>query len=302
MFCASCGKNLPEEAGFCPACGSAVGETRDPPAVAAAPAARPRAGRVGAATVPAGSPPHSLTFDAKRWGRGDYVVGAAELVLFIALFLPWFSYNAGGFGPVSLSASALDAKGWMYLVFLVALGLMGYLILRAMWDGARPPLPHWQALTGATGLALLLTLLAFLTKPVGTSWSFGAYLGLVAAIVALVGSIIRGKEPEVLPAGGGAGPPSSHLPLAPPTVPQLGTPIPRSSTPRVDSTDAGQPIREPHEVPAVAHPLGGDMASGPVAPVSLQCANCGQSNPPGNKFCNACGRSLIPHATPGFES
>jgi hypothetical protein len=52
------------------------------------------------------------------------------------------------------------------------------------------PVSEEQALLIATAVNLVLVVLAFLLKPggvgSGVGWSFGAFIGLVAAIVALV--------------------------------------------------------------------------------------------------------------------
>ena len=119
------------------------------------------------------------------------IVGGATVVLSAALFLPWFGVSGsyGGY-TFSLSESALDAHGWMWLVFVLSLGVLVYLVARAMSDGARLPLSHWQALVGVIGLDVLLTLVCFLTKPFGTNWSYGAYIGLIAALGAVVSAII----------------------------------------------------------------------------------------------------------------
>jgi hypothetical protein len=54
------------------------------------------------------------------------------------------------------------------------------------------PLPHAQVLLFGTALNLLLTVISFLTKPSGTSWQYGAYIGLIAAVIA--------AAPRVIPA------------------------------------------------------------------------------------------------------
>jgi Protein of unknown function (DUF2510) len=139
--------------------------------------------------------------DAKRWGPGDMVVGGATFVLFIALFLPWFSIS--GFGVLFFTESAVGAHGWMYLVLLLSLAILGYLVARPMWQSTRLPLPHWQALLGATGLNLVLTLICLLSKPYGTSLSYGASIGLLAALVAVVGAVVvavtQSGQAETLP-------------------------------------------------------------------------------------------------------
>jgi zinc-ribbon domain len=310
MFCTNCGKGMPGGAAFCPHCGTRAAASEDVAAVDPTPVTPP--GPVDGVAAPpprpaapsAGHPQHPLAFDAKRWGRGDFVVGGASLVLLIAIFLPWFSAGVTSFAWISVDA--LDAKGWMYLVFLLTIAILGYLIMRAMWGSTRLPLPHWQALTGATGLNFLLTLLAFLTKPSGASWSFGAYVGLIAAVAAVVGSIIRQSEPESLPATAHSRAPSPAYQVVQPVAQQPQPVAPVSPPPVAEPTSsfmpsspvgaqsipvAPVPMSDPQPI---VEPAGAALTSESSGAVSRQCPLCGQDNPPNNKFCNACGGSIAP--------
>jgi len=98
-----------------------------PPASPAASVGSPQ-GTPGAFPSPGGSTP-SFSFDIKRWTKVEKITGVATLLLFISLFLPWFTYNIG-FGYGSVSVDGLG-HGWMYLVLLVCLGILGYLVVRA---------------------------------------------------------------------------------------------------------------------------------------------------------------------------
>jgi hypothetical protein len=124
----------------------------------------------------------------------DRVSGAATLVLFISLFLPWFTASAS-FGPLSSSSSAdaLTAHRYLYVVLIMALLMIGYLIAyagRMVTPGLRAH--HERLLAAASGINLLVVLIAVVFKPPGVtplvkvSWSFGAFAGLIAAIVAVV--------------------------------------------------------------------------------------------------------------------
>jgi hypothetical protein len=185
MKCYQCGSDVAEGAASCPGCGAPW-----PPA-AAGPGASP--GLPGdAATVRRPAPAPAFRFDAARWTLADRVAGGATLVLFISLFLPWFSVSAGfGNFTASGSADALTAHGYLYLVLLLALGMIGYLIARAaLRDLPDLPVAHDQLLAVAAGVNLLLVLIAVIVKPGGgsslvkVSWSFGAFVGLIAAIAA----------------------------------------------------------------------------------------------------------------------
>jgi len=170
LFCSQCGAELPIAARFCPGCGAAApttGEGRDAAAAS---------GGTGA-----------LRFDLRRWTLGDLVVAAATLVAFLALFLPWYSWF-DSFSSTSYSESVLSGHAWTYLVLLVDLALLAYLAGRALSVRVRLPLPHHQAVALATGFNALLLLIAFVAVPGATSWSFGAYLGLLAGLAALAGN------------------------------------------------------------------------------------------------------------------
>lgn len=195
MNCGQCGAEATENNRFCPACGKSL----SPPAASPAPTAT--------ATAPA-----SINF--QRLGTGDFVAGGTTIFLLITLFLPWYSGNitsAGGSISASISALSSNAGGWRYLILILCLAIVGYLFARTIWENPKLPLPHWQLLAVATGLNAVLVLIAFIAKPsagglfgslsISVSWAFGAFLGIIAAIGAVVGAYLRSKEPETVPAG-----------------------------------------------------------------------------------------------------
>jgi hypothetical protein len=74
----------------------------------------------------------------------------------------------------------------MYIVLILSIVIIAYLVLRAGWD--RLPIsqevPHLIVMMAATLVNFVLTLIAFLDKPSGADWGFGAFLTLIAAVVA----------------------------------------------------------------------------------------------------------------------
>jgi hypothetical protein len=130
----------------------------------------------------------SFKFDAKRWSQTDRIVAIATLVLFISLFLAWFGAGVAGF---SVTVDGLY-HGYMYLTLIVSLALLVYLALVAGMDKLpfKLPVSHAQTLLVGTALNLLLTVISFLTKPSETSWQYGAYIGLIAAVIAAAPRII----------------------------------------------------------------------------------------------------------------
>jgi hypothetical protein len=127
-------------------------------------------------------------FSAARWSLADRISGAATIVLFISLFLSWFSYNTS---IGILTWSGVRAHGYLYLVMIICILEVAYLVLRAGWDQLPIPemLPHVTLMIVATIVNLVLVFLGFIFKPggygvTGVGWEFGAFLALIAAIVA----------------------------------------------------------------------------------------------------------------------
>ena len=154
---------------------------------------------MGSAPRPAGSLP-PFAFDAKRWSQAQRITLIATGVLFISLFLPWFTYN---FGLGSVSVDGLW-HGWMYLVLIISLAIIVYLVAHAGWTEMpfKLPIAEERLLLIGTGINVVLTVLGFLDKPGGigfhgVGWGFGAFVGLIAAIVAagpLAGPAIRARR------------------------------------------------------------------------------------------------------------
>jgi hypothetical protein len=110
------------------------------------------------------------------------VVGPATLVLLVSFWLPWYS-----FGP--FSADGLSAHGWLFIAVLNSVVLVLYVLIIAFGVGdlaAQGRLSKDQLLALMAGVNLALVALAFLIKPTGFSWSWGALLALAAAIVAFL--------------------------------------------------------------------------------------------------------------------
>jgi hypothetical protein len=129
-----------------------------------------------------------VKFDLASIGRTERLVGGGTLVLFIALFLPWFSVSLGPLG--SASASGLTAHGYLYITLILAIAVIAFLVAEALgvWTlPATSPLTRDQLLLIATGVNFVLVLLGFLLKPGGSGvgWSWGAFVALIAAVVAV---------------------------------------------------------------------------------------------------------------------
>jgi hypothetical protein len=174
MICSQCGNNVADGLTVCPQCGAQL------------PTAASAERSSGTAPRPGGSP-SAFKFDVKRWSQAERITAVATLVLFISLFLPWFTYNYG-VGTVSVDGLW---HGWMYLVLILCLVIMVYLVARAGFSEMpfELPMTEEQLLLIATGVSAVLSILAFVFKPggigfSGIGWGFGAFVGLAASIVA----------------------------------------------------------------------------------------------------------------------
>lgn len=133
-------------------------------------------------------------FDLSRLTTVDRIVAGATLVTMISLWLPWFSASFSGLGATTTgSISGTGYHGWLWLEFILALALLAYFAARAAWDQLpfRLPVSDEWLLIGGTGLQFLLILIGFLAMPptdglqgYSVSWDFGAFLALIASLVA----------------------------------------------------------------------------------------------------------------------
>jgi zinc-ribbon domain len=205
--CPQCQSQAADDAVTCPNCGAALGAAPagnaapstppaappTPPAGAAAPPPAAAAPPAGAAAPPpaapaaasSGSSVAAYKFDAARWSLADRIAGGATIVLFISLFLSWFGITVIG---VTVTASGVSAHGWLYIVMIICILEIAYLVLRAGWDQlpVNANIPHLMTMMIATIVNLVLVFIAFVDKPGGSGvgWEFGAFLALIAAIVA----------------------------------------------------------------------------------------------------------------------
>jgi hypothetical protein len=181
MTCSTCGSTVPADTTGCPRCGAPLASR----AATAAPAAGSGAGSAGLpASAPARAAAPAFRFDASRWTRADRITGGASLLLLVSLFLPWYGVSLLG---ISAEADGVTAHGYLYLVMIVCLAIVGYLGAVGGY-GELPvalPLSHRQRLLAASGLNAAIVLLAFLVKPAATGWRFGAFVGLAAALAAV---------------------------------------------------------------------------------------------------------------------
>ena len=175
--------------------------------------------------------PRPETFDLRRLRPGDVIAGIASFLVLISLFIPWYSFasaaaQAGeqatpaqqqlvlaicGDQPAvcssdvppqfSVSALGAGAGGWRFLILVVAIIAVLYVLSRTLAPVVRAFPYHWQALVGITAFQGLLVLIAFVANPLGildslgsSSWAFGAFVALIAAIAAGAGATLVMQE------------------------------------------------------------------------------------------------------------
>ncbi len=179
MNCSSCGRELSASDVTCPNCGRAVAPVN---ATAAPTDPPPGSGTAGYGAAQTSSPATAFKFDRSRWSPTDFVAGVATLVLFISLFLPWYGVSIG---PISVTADA-TAHGYMYIPLILCLVELAYLVgIAGLPDlRSRLPVPHDMFLTGINAVNLVFVVIAFTAGKDGAGWRFGAFVGLVAALVA----------------------------------------------------------------------------------------------------------------------
>jgi hypothetical protein len=197
------------------------------------------------------------TFNALSRGTQLMLAGAA--LLLVDTFLPWQSVSFEALG-VSISESWTAWHGfWGVLLGLLTIALLAWLVLRLV--GNEVKLPVSDALVGAA-LAALILLCAVLKVLTDDAVAWGAWLGLVLAVVIAVGAwmqvqaaggvdTLRSEVSTVGAGGGGAPTPDDPMAApAPPAAPATpATPPPAASTP---TAPAGPP--EPASMPAEEPP------------------------------------------------
>jgi hypothetical protein len=182
--CPQCQSEAGDDASACPSCGAALSAGSTATQAAPVSTAPARAPATPGAPTPSASAMPAYKFDAARWSLADRIAGVATIILFISLFLSWYTYSVSGF---TFTADGLY-HGWMYLSLILSIVIVAYLVLRAGWDtlpfGVN--VPHLTAMMAATIVNLVLVVIAFLDKPGGggVGWGFGAFLGLIVAVIA----------------------------------------------------------------------------------------------------------------------
>jgi uncharacterized OB-fold protein len=349
LFCTKCGGALKAQANFCPKCGAArpvasaepISATAAP-AATAAPTAPPgpwsaQAPPSSAASI--GAPGYWATPAPKAPAVAvpltvtEYVSGGATFLVFISLFLPWFHVDIGD--GYSYSGNAFsDSHGFIVLTLILSLAIVAYLGLRALAVLKLPdtlPISRYALLVIATSVNGVLVLLGFALKTSGLAWSFGAVLGLLAAIGAVVGAAIPSELPAAKsfvpsPVVGDPNYAANPPPAAYQPAPQASQAV--ATEPDAMPDEVSLPVAEESitafEPPSPAPPViaSEPLAPSPWAPVTSEiseeelsvpvsqdetsfvaavpveqlpattCTACGALIMPPGKFCTECGTPI----------
>lgn len=126
----------------------------------------------------------------------DWVTGIGALILFISIFLSWYSYEGIG-------GSGWDATKLTIIPLLCSLAAIAIVVLRIVdVDMSAIPVPMAFIVIGLGGLSTLIVLIRLLIKPsIGVGpvkftpgLSYGIFISLLAAIAVLVGGILMQRE------------------------------------------------------------------------------------------------------------
>jgi len=149
-------------------------------------------------------------FSMTGLSTGSKILIVGCLLLFVDLFFPWQGIDFGGLGDFlgDIPGASANISGFNGLGVLVAI----LAIVTIVWEvllaagvainmGTTSP-----ALIGAVagGLTAAFTIIAFLTKLTAIKW--GAFVGLILALVVAYGAYIRFQEGKL---GGTAPPPAA---------------------------------------------------------------------------------------------
>lgn len=152
--------------------------------------------------------------DVRRLRVGEWAVGAAGLVLLVALFLPWYRGEEGTPPPAGWSAyapledGARTLTGWQALgaldvvLALLALAAVAVPVVTAAYRVPAVPLAHQTLVALAAPLVTLAVLVRVLNLPDwATGREIGLWTGLVATLGVTAGALIAMRDERRSPAG-----------------------------------------------------------------------------------------------------
>jgi hypothetical protein len=218
MNCPQCGQVVAEGSVSCPNCGTQFGAEQpaaapsaaapDPTTVQYAPPPQPDPAQAAYGAPPQqpyGAPPQqpaapgggsklpAFKFNPNNVTTFDWIGVVGTFVLFISLFLTW--YTASGFGGSGDLAGAYY-HGYSYIILLLCLALLAYYVCKVGF-GKLPfnlPFPEATGVLAANAVNLVLVIINMIDSPnvpgLSVGLAFGAWLGLIAALAASTPSVM----------------------------------------------------------------------------------------------------------------
>jgi hypothetical protein len=208
-------------------------------------------------------------FDTTRIRFGEMIAAGSGIVLFISLFLEWYSVSAKtAFVNASQGVSGWEALGFIDIIlFLVAAVVVAIAVAKAMNVMPRS-LPASTGLITLVlgGLAVILVLIRIISIPdngaanipgVDVSRSFGVFVAFIAAAgVTLGGWLSWNEEGKPKPGGVGA---------------RGGAPLGQGQPPYGGQPQApAQPPQQTYAQPAAAQPAAAQPAAEQAAPAAAK--------------------------------
>lgn len=134
---------------------------------------------------------------------GEKIVLGSAGLYFIWAFIPvWykFSIDLGPLGSFGVNTSINGLRGVTLIAWLLAIVAVAEIVLRSIMEmnfnlPAKPGLIH----LAVAGLALLLTLLGFVSKPTGFGISWGLIVALILALAWTYGAYMMYSAPDTTP-------------------------------------------------------------------------------------------------------
>jgi len=182
--------------------------------------------------------------DVSRLRRGELIAGGAGVLLFVDLFLNWYSVGGGkistGVGQIevpSVSVNAFDAFSFTdLLLILLVIIAVGQAVLTATQRSVALPVAASVVVAGFGAFMTVLVLYRIINQPGPNDFvnvEIGAYIGLVLTAAVAYGGFLGmqeegtsfGEARDSLAGGGGHPPPSPPPPpAAPPAAPPPADP------------------------------------------------------------------------------
>jgi hypothetical protein len=147
--------------------------------------------------------------DTGRLTRGQTIAALGGVVLFVSLFLDWYSLDAGALGSVlggiDLSASGWEAFSWVDLLCaLTAIVAVGAALLTATSRTVAIPVGTSVVVAALGAVSAVVILYRIVNQPGPNDLivvEVGAYLGLIAAAAVGVGGWLEMRERDEVPPG-----------------------------------------------------------------------------------------------------